>query len=155
MILYRISNCSRADDVSGTGAKLFGGRWNSVSTPMHYMAANRALAALEVLAHKNSMTGGHNLCLTLFEVPDESTLDVKIADLPDHWKDYPSIPYLKKLGDEFVKGGKYLLLKVPSAIIEDEYNYLMNVYHPLAKRVKIKEIKAFRFDGRLSEQLNY
>lgn len=150
MILYRISNCNRADDISGTGAKLFGGRWNSIGIPMHYMAANRALAALEVLAHKNAMTGGQNLCLTIFEVPDESIIEVKITDLPGDWKDYPSILFLKKLGDKFVKQGKFLLLKVPSAIIEDEYNYLMNVYHPLADQVKIKEIKPFRFDNRFN-----
>ncbi len=149
MILYRISNCNRANDLTGTGAKLFGGRWNSVGTPMHYMAANRALAALEVLANKNAMSGGQNLCLAIFEVPEESIISIEIADLPENWKDYPSILFLKKLGDEFVQQSEFLLLKVPSAIIEDEYNFLMNVYHPLADHVKVKEIKHFRFDGRL------
>ncbi len=149
MKLYRICNYNRAGDVSGTGAKLFGGRWNSIGTPMHYMAANRALAALEVLANKNTMGGGEKLCLTIFEVPDESILTVSIEDLPTEWRDYPSIPFLKKLGDRFVQEGKYLLLKVPSAIVEDEFNFLMNVNHPLAKKMKVNEIKPFRFDSRL------
>lgn len=150
MILYRIGNCIRAGDVSGTGAKLFGGRWNSIGTPMHYMAANRALAALEVLANKNTMTGGENLCLSIFEVPENSIITIEISDLPDDWRDYPSIPSLKKLGDKFVQQGKFLLLRVPSAIIEDEYNFLMNVSHPLADQIKVKEIKSFRFDERLA-----
>ena len=149
MILYRISNCNRASDVSGTGAKLYGGRWNSIGTPMHYMASSRALAALEVLANKNVMTGGENLCLSVFELPEESVTTIEITDLPEGWKDYPSISFLKKLGDNFIQQSKLFLLKVPSAIIEDEYNFLMNVHHPLAAQIKIKEIKSFRFDGRL------
>jgi len=149
MILYRICNCNRANDVSGTGAKLFGGRWNSIGTPLHYMAANRALAALEVLANKSTITGEQNLCLSIFEVPEDSIITIEIADLPDDWRDYPAIPFLKMLGDKFVKQRKFLLLKVPSALIEDEYNFLMNVYHPLANQIKIKEIKPFHFDGRL------
>lgn len=150
MILYRISNCNRADDVSGTGAKLYGGRWNSIGIAMHYMASSRALAALEVLANKNVMTGGENLCLSIFEMPDESIITIEIADLPEGWRDYPSIPFLKKLGDEFIQQSKFFLLKVPSAIIEDEYNFLMNVHHPLAAQIKVKEIKPFRFDRRLT-----
>jgi RES domain-containing protein len=149
MVLYRISNCNRADDLSGTGAKLFGGRWNSIGTPMHYMAASRALAALEVLANKNTMNDAPNFCLSIFDVPEESIFAIEIQDLPKNWKKYPAISSLKKMGDEFVKQGKFLLLKVPSAIIEDEYNFLMNVYHPLAKKLKLKEIKPFHFDGRL------
>ena len=150
MILYRISDCKRADDLSGTGAKLFGGRWNSLGVPMHYMAASRALAALEVLANKSVLTGGNNWCTATFEVPENSILTIEADDLPKDWRTYPSIALLKKLGDEFVLQGNFLLLKVPSAIIEDEYNFLMNVYHPLADEVVIKEIKPFRFDGRLT-----
>jgi RES domain-containing protein len=150
MILYRISDCNRADDLSGTGAKLFGGRWNSVGVAMHYMAASRALAALEVLANKSVLAGGNNWCTATFEVPEKSILTIEVNDLPKDWRVYPSIAFLKKLGDEFVLQGNFLLLKVPSAIIEDEFNYLMNVYHPLADEVKIKAIKPFRFDGRLA-----
>ena len=150
MVLYRICNCKHADDVSGTGAKLFGGRWNSVGVPMHYMAATRALAALEVLANKSTMPNALNLCLTVFEVPEGHMETLKVQDLPKNWRQYPSDDPIKKIGDDFVKRQKALLLAVPSAIIADEYNYLMNVQHPLAASLKIIEIKPFTFDERLA-----
>ena len=150
MILYRISNCNYANDYSGTGAKLYGGRWNSVGVPLHYMASNRALAALEVLANKNSLINSKNLCLTVFELPDNLIKEIELKDLPANWKDYPAIPQLAKIGDEFVKQKEFLLLKVPSVLIEDEFNYLMNVNHPAVIDVKIIDVKKFMFDERLT-----
>ncbi|WP_421944596.1 RES family NAD+ phosphorylase [Pedobacter sp.] len=150
MILYRISNCNYANDYSGTGAKLYGGRWNSVGVPLHYMASNRALAALEVLANKNTLINSKNLCLTVFELPDNLVKQIELKDLPKNWKDYPSIPQLAKIGDEFAKQKEFLLLKVPSVLIEDEFNYLMNVNHPAVIEVKIIEVKPFMFDDRLT-----
>ncbi|MDN3586279.1 RES family NAD+ phosphorylase [Pedobacter aquatilis] len=150
MILYRISNCTYAKDYSGTGAKLFGGRWNSVGVPLHYMASNRALAALEILANKNTILHSVNLCLTVFEVPGELVKQIELKDLPKNWKDYPAIPQLAKLGDAFAKQNEFLLLKVPSVLIEDEFNYLMNVNHPEVDKVKIIEVKPFMFDERLT-----
>lgn len=149
MILYRISNCKYARDISGTGAKMFGGRWNSVGTPMHYMAENRALAALEVLVNIDNVSDTSQLCLSIFELSDESIELCNFNQLPENWRAYPSSFELQKIGDEFVKTNKYLLLRVPSAIIEDEFNFLMNVNHPLAENIKILEIKPFSFDNRL------
>lgn len=149
MILYRISNCKYARDISGTGAKMFGGRCNSVGTPMHYMAENRALAALEVLVNIDNVSDTSQLCLSIFELSDESIEFCNLNQLPKNWRAYPSSFELQKIGDEFVKTNKYLLLRVPSAIIEDEFNFLMNVNHPLAENIKILEIKPFSFDNRL------
>ncbi|WP_316850991.1 RES family NAD+ phosphorylase [Pedobacter agri] len=149
MILYRISNCKYARDISGTGAKMFGGRWNSVGTPMHYMAENRALAALEVLVNIDNVSDTSQLCLSIFELSDESIEFCNLNQLPKNWRSYPSSFELQKIGDEFVKTNNYLLLRVPSAIIEDEFNFLMNVNHPLAENIKILEIKPFSFDNRL------
>lgn len=149
MVVFRISNCLHARDFSGTGAKLFGGRWNSIGVPLHYMAANRALAALEVLANANAMGKAKNLCLTKFEIETDLIKSLNIKDLPTNWKDYPSPSELVKIGDEFAKQREYLLLKVPSVLIEDEFNYLMNVNHPDANKIEIIEVKPFVFDTRL------
>lgn len=149
MKLFRISNCIHAKDISGTGAKLFGGRWNSIGTPLHYMAANRALAALEVLANKNVMRNANNLCLTVFEIETNFIKSLIAKDLPANWKDYPGSSNLEKIGDEFANQHEYLLLKVPSVIVEDEFNFLLNVSHPLAHTMKIIEVKPFSFDERL------
>jgi RES domain-containing protein len=149
MLLYRISNCKHAKDFSGTGAKLFGGRWNSIGIPLHYMASNRALAALEVLANKNSMSNSSNLCLTVFELPENLIKSINVEDLPKNWKTYPGITRLTEIGDEFANQKEFLLLKVPSVLIEDEFNYLMNVNHPSASEIRIIEVKTFQFDERL------
>lgn len=149
MLLYRISLCKRAEDMSGTGAKLFGGRWNSVGVPMLYLASSRALAALEVLAHLTSIQDPESFCITVFEVPDNSIEEVEKYLLPKDWNTYPSPSSLKKIGDSFTKSNQSLLLKVPSAIVEDECNYLLNVNHPLLDKVKIIGSKPFLFDKRL------
>ncbi|MCD0488443.1 RES family NAD+ phosphorylase [Pedobacter sp. MC2016-14] len=149
MVLYRISNCQHAKDLNGTGAKLVGGRWNSIGTPLHYMASSRALAALEVLANTNTLTDAKNLCLTLFELPENSIKIIDKHELPEDWRTYPAPPVLQNIGDRFVKQSEFLLLQVPSAIIADEFNYLMNVSHPLADQISIIETKSFSFDSRL------
>lgn len=149
MILYRISHCKHSKDTSGTGAKLFGGRWNSVGVPIHYMASSRALAALEVLVNMNNLNNNLNFCLTSFELPEQSIQVVNIGELPENWRNYPSGLGLQQIGDNFVKQNDKLLLKVPSAIIEDEFNYLMNVAHPLAAEIRVIDVKSFSFDARL------
>lgn len=135
--------------MSGMGAKLFGGRWNSVGIPVLYMASSRALAALEVLAHLTNIQDPESFCITVFDVPDNSIEKVEKELLPKNWNSYPSPSSLRKRGDAFAKANQVLLLKVPSAIVEDEYNYILNVNHPLANKVEIVEVKPFLFDKRL------
>jgi len=149
MLLYRISLCKYASDVNGTGAKLFGGRWNSIGIPVLYMASSRSLAALEVLASLTSLQDPESFCVTVFDVPDTSIAEFDKNYLPVNWNTYPAPAILKRKGDEFVKSNDSLLLQVPSAIVEDEYNYVLNVNHPLANTLKIVEVKPFLFDKRL------
>jgi len=149
MLLYRISLCKRASDLSGAGAKLFGGRWNSIGIPMLYMTSSRALAALEVLAHLTPIQDPEDFCITVFDVPESSIEEIERNLLPENWNSYPAPSSLKKKGDAFVKSNTALLLKVPSAIIEDEYNYIVNVDHPLVSEIKILSSKPFIFDKRL------
>ncbi len=149
MLLYRISLCKRASDLSGTGAKLFGGRWNSIGVPMLYLASSRALAALEVLAHLTPIQDPEDFCITVFEFPESSIEEIEKYLLPENWNSYPAPSSLKKKGDAFVKANASLLLKVPSAIVEDEYNYIVNINHPLLSEVKILGSKPFIFDKRL------
>jgi RES domain-containing protein len=148
MLLHRISHCQYIEDLSGTGARLYGGRWNNVGKPMVYMASSRSLAVLEVLVHLPPTIIPDNFCQITFEVPE----DVQVIDLkklPPNWQEYPEPSILKTLGDKFLKANKHLLLKVPSAIVTDEFNYLLNPMHSLAASVKKVERKKFSFDERL------
>ena len=136
-------------DLSGTGARLYGGRWNSEGKSMLYLASSRALAMLEVLVHLTPVNIPYNYCITEIEVPNDSTAILDKAILPLNWKKV-SLPLgLREIGDNFLKKQQHLLMKVPSSIVEGEYNYLLNPLHPAAKNVMLKNKQPFNFDERL------
>jgi RES domain-containing protein len=149
MVLYRIVNCTYAGDLTGTGARLFGGRWNSEGKPAIYLASSRSLALLEVLVHLPPLMIPDNYCLTEIEVPDNSITQISIDSLPTNWKDVSPPIALKLIGDEFLKNQEHLLMKVPSSIVPMEDNYLLNPLHPAIKKVKILKKEPFDFDKRL------
>jgi RES domain-containing protein len=149
MVLYRIVKCSYADDLNGTGARLYGGRWNTEGKPAIYLALSRSLAVLEVLVHLPPLMIPDNYCLTEIEVPDNSIIQIPIEQLPDNWKDISPPVALKQIGDEFLKKQSHLLMKVPSSIVPMEYNYLLNPQHSSMKKVKILKKESFDFDKRL------
>ncbi|WP_255486606.1 RES family NAD+ phosphorylase [Mucilaginibacter sp. SP1R1] len=149
MILYRIAKCNYADDLSGTGARLYGGRWNSEGRPMLYLASSRALAVLEVLVHLNPLIIPSNFCLATIEVPDTDIVLLDTALLPNNWQDVSAPAILKQLGDAFLKKQERLLMRVPSAVVPEEYNYLLNPLHLNVKDVRVITKEPFSFDDRL------
>jgi len=148
MILYRLCKCIYADDLSGSGARLYGGRWNSEGRAMLYTASSRSLAVLEALVHLSPTNMPDDFCMLTIEAPDDFTV-LDVATLPNDWREYPEKQILKQTGNNFLKDGEYLLLKVPSALVSEEYNYLLNPIHPKASGVKIISKKQFSFDERL------
>jgi RES domain-containing protein len=149
MVVYRIANCNYAADLSGTGARLYGGRWNSEGKAMLYTASSRALAVLEVLVHLNTLIVPNNFCLTEIEVPDNDIFSLDETLLPFNWRDISPPLMLRELGDEFLKKRGHLLLKVPSSIVPAEYNYLLNPLHPDAIKARLVNREPFSFDERL------
>lgn len=149
MTVYRIANCNYAGDLTGTGAHLYGGRWNSEGKSMLYTASSRALAVLEVLVHLPPLLVPDNFCLVEIEIPEDNIYTLNPALLPPHWRDIPAPVALRQLGDEFLKKREYLVMKVPSSIVPAEYNYLINPLHPAASAVKLTNTETFSFDERL------
>jgi RES domain-containing protein len=149
MILYRIANCNYVDDLSGTGARLYGGRWNSEGKAALYMASSRALAVLEVLVHLPPLMIPDNYCLVEIDVPDEDFKKITIEQLPPNWADISPPNGLRQIGDQFLKDKKHLLMRMPSSIVPMEYNFMLNAQHPAAKNVKIIKQSPFNFDERL------
>jgi len=148
MILYRITNSRYADDLSGSGARLYGGRWNSEGRAMVYLASSRSLAILESLAHLSPTNIPGDYVMLTIEVPDDFfSIDEKL--LPGNWNEYPEPNILKQIGNSFLQKDEYLLLKVPSAIVPEEFNYLMNPMHLKAGKVKIISKVPFSFDERI------
>lgn len=148
MIVYRISNPLYSNDISGTGAKLNGSRWNSKGSPMLYTSAFISLAMLEMLVHTNFEDYAIDLHLIYIDIPDSLEVkEIKAAKLKPNWTS--DIAYTKFIGDQFIKSIQTPLLKIPSAIIDEEYNYLANPLHPEFKKIKITDTKSFRPDKRL------
>jgi RES domain-containing protein len=149
MLLYRIVRSAYAD-LSGNGARLYGGRWNSEGKPTVYLASSRSLAVLEALAHLSPTNIPDDYCMMIVEVPDNAAAELDVKLLPQHWHEYPEQNILKQIGNKFLSDKKSLLLKVPSAIIKEEYNYLLNPLHSDADKVKIISKQPFSFDARLN-----
>jgi RES domain-containing protein len=136
------------DDLLGTGAKLFGGRWNSVGLAGLYATENISLAVLEILVRAGMQTIPISYHLVKIDVPDTIQLQPISADkLRNDWKD--DIGYTQWIGDEFLRSASSLMLKIPSAIVDEENNYLVNPKHGDFKKVKIIKISKFQFDKRL------
>lgn len=148
MILYRLSKNSYANDLSGAGARIYGSRWNSIGMPMVYFASSKSLALLEVLVHLPPMLIPDDFCMSTYQIPDDF-IELKADILPQNWKELGNQPNIQKIGDRFVKSKSNLLCKVPSVIIQDEYNYLLNPLHPLASKAKLLKKEPFSFDARL------
>ena len=127
-----------------------GGRWNSKGVPILYTSSSRALCTPELAVHLPLGIIPSDYVIIAIHIPDTlrvSTLSE--ANLPAKWNQYPYSSATQKAGNDFVKHGKSAILKVPSAVVEGDYNYLINPYHPAAIKIRIKEIKAFHFDARL------
>lgn len=148
MIIYRISNALYSDDLSGTGAKLFGARWNSKGVPMLYCAEHISLAVLELLVHSHFKDFSIELDLISIQLPATIVpAEISIKKVKAHWE--KDAGYTQFIGDEFIRHKQNLVLKVPSAIIQEENNFLINPLHPDFKKVKILDIRSFKTDERL------
>jgi RES domain-containing protein len=148
MIIYRICKSDYKDDITGTGAKLFGSRWNQVDYPMLYTAEHISLAALEMLVHINFNELSPSFYLLLIKVPDTASItELKYDKLKKNWED--DYGYTAWIGSEFIKEKTSLCLKVPSAVVAEEHNYLLNPLHVDFKKVHIQEARPFIFDKRL------
>lgn len=135
---------------TGVGAKENGGRWNNPGTAVVYCAGSTSLAILEMLVHLES----HDLLgsYVTFEVAfDESLVErVDVKSLPRSWRRSPAPGPLQRLGDEWVAGGRSAVLRLPSAIVPTEWNYLLNPAHPDFSKISVGPKRPIQFDARLT-----
>ena len=148
MIVYRISDCRYVKDLSGRGAALYGGRWNSKDTHIVYTAQSRALALLESVAHIGRIPA-QGYCMATIEIPDNSIQHYPLEKLPNGWQNNPPPDHLARIGDQFIKANKYLALEIPSVLMMEEHNYLLNPSHPFFHKVKIIADRQMQIDERL------
>ncbi|WP_299821736.1 RES family NAD+ phosphorylase [uncultured Pontibacter sp.] len=150
MIVYRLSRSKFRNDLSGRGAELAGGRWNSKGTPMLYTSESIALCTVEVAVHMPLGIVPLDYYLVQIQLPDDAAIqEIKLEDLPEVWKTFPHANVTQEIGDNFVIEGQHLILKVPSATVQGNHNYLVNPRHPEFSKIKVIGAEPFEFDKRL------
>jgi RES domain-containing protein len=150
MFVYRIGRTKFAQDLSGEGARLYGGRWNPKGTPCVYTASSISLAILEISVNTSLDDIPRALSLTTIRIPDD-ILEVKIDDLPGNWSQYPAPSSTREFGGRLLNEARYLSFRLPSSVISREFNYIINPLHPLMKQVKIISVEDFVFDVRIKK----
>lgn len=150
MRVYGVSKTQYANDLNGTGAKLFGGRWNHLDIPCIYTSASRSLAVLEFSVNVNVDYIPRALSICVFEIDENQVKEIKIKNLPGDWKDLPAPYSTKEFGTKLLQKGNSIL-KIPSIIIPDEFNFILN---PFANEgaIKLLEVKDFVYDLRVKNK---
>lgn len=150
MQAWRITKKDRALDRSGFGASMTGQRWNSVNIPAIYAGLTLEIAALEKLVHTGSILP-LDLVVVQITLPDDQALfeNPHSDTLPDGWDAVPASPAAAAYGDNFLLNSKHLGLIVPSAVIPEARNIVINPAHPSMEKVTMQIIRNFTFDARL------
>ena len=146
-LIVRAALADRAMD--GSGAALYGGRWNAVGTPSVYAADSVALAALEVFVQLGTTrTTVDHVCLT-FSIDDALVDRLSQQDLPTDWRTSDGRALTAAIGTQWLKRMSNVALLLPSSIVPDEHIVLINPRHVAADRIMIQRCAPFSFDARL------
>ncbi|HEY8780187.1 MAG TPA: RES family NAD+ phosphorylase [Mucilaginibacter sp.] len=147
MLVYRITVAKYSSKLIASGSAA---RWNPNEVNMLYTASSRSLACLENAVHRSQAGLSRIFNIITIEIPDE--IEIKIIllkDLPADWTDYNQMLVTQHLGEKWIKENGSAVLQVPSSIIEEEVNYLLNPEHKDFKHIKIIKIQPFIFDKRI------
>jgi RES domain-containing protein len=154
MKVWRICRERYAESaLTGEGARLAGGRWNSVGVSMVYTSWCLSLAALEVFVNLDPGNQPRDLVWLAIEAPVEEEWERRGAEgffssLPPRWREHDD-PRTQSFGDDWIRSGRSAGLVVPSVLVEGEWNVLLNPAHKDAGRIRVVEMKAFGFDERM------
>ena len=151
--VWRICARRRAEFAfTGEGAARHGGRWNLPRTRLVYCAESRALAALEILAHAGEIASLHALewvCLRA-DLPERCI--ERPARFPAEWRRFPHPLDTQEFGSTWAAEARSAVLRVPSAVVAGEFNYLLNPAHPDFSRIALSPPEPFSFDPRLAQK---
>ena len=149
MEIFRIATAKYADKLTASGGS---NRWNREGQFILYTASSRSLASLELVVHRASIQPLMDYRVMVISVADDDHLykQIQKADLPSYWRQMLAYTALQQVGSEWYRSMEHLVLKVPSAVIEQEYNYLLNTAHPeFGKHVKLVRTEDYFWDSRL------
>lgn len=153
MELFRVTRQKYAQDLSGNGAAIAGGRWNELGKPVVYTTSSRSLAILETLVHLRHSQPPPDYRIMVLYVPDTIPfLNLADRELPGDWRQ--NEVYTQQKGSQWLAHNAFLLLRVPSVIVRAEYNLLLNPAHAFFPEVKLMAVEPIEFDARFFQKLN-
>ncbi len=150
MVVWRIVRAPY-QALDGEGARLNGGRWNNEGVAVVYASESLSLAVLEYLVHVDPALVPGDLVAMEIDLPS-STLGAVVEPSqfpPGDWRTYPAPEWQAELGDMWIADGTFLWLAVPSAIVPEEHNVLLNPRHSSMADVRVVSTRPFQFDPRL------
>lgn len=150
MRVYRIAKTRYIDDLAGEGAGLYGGRWNKVGDAMLYFSQNLSLSLLEIIVHVEYAQLPLDYSYIEIEIPDSSIKKIQSIDfIKPKWSAEEAGNQLQMFGSNWLKKNEALAIKVPSAILHQENNILINPTHKDFGKIKILKKEKMDFDPRL------
>ncbi|MDZ7773396.1 MAG: RES family NAD+ phosphorylase [Balneolaceae bacterium] len=153
MTVFRLCRKPYRNDLSGRGAEIKGGRWNSEGVPLLYTSQSRALSVVELAVHLP--LGIHPLDYFMLTITVPDFVPVQSSEemgLPADWKERLHSQSTREIGNQFFDMNTHLVLEVPSAVVEGDHNYLVNPRHSDFNQVTLVETVPFQFDRRLFER---
>ncbi|MEX0904883.1 MAG: RES family NAD+ phosphorylase [Balneolaceae bacterium] len=147
MLVYRITTAKWARHLTGSG---YPARWNSRGKFVIYTAGSRALACLENLVHRSGEGFNALFKISVINIPDSvSRENLYTKQLRDNWNLHSSYTYCQEIGNRWLDEKRSCILQVPSSIIAEEQNILINPVHPEFGDIYIQSTGEFLFDNRL------
>ena len=147
MEIFRITKARYANQLTASGGVA---RWNERGQFVIYTAASRALACLENVVHRAGEGTNSDFRVMIIAIPDSVPIETVGPDqLPENWFSPDQYPVCQQIGSLWLRQSRSAVLNVPSAIIPDERNYLLNPAHPAFGQIRLLRHEPFLFDPRL------
>ena len=147
MLVYRIALAKYSNQLIASGRAA---RWNPNDVEMIYTASSRSLACLENVVHRDRFGLSMVFNILTIECPDYIKIKtIRLKDLPANWIDFDQMKITQGIGEKWTKDSESAILQVPSSIVSEEINYLINPKHPDFKLIKIVKTQPFVFDTRI------
>ena len=149
MEVFRISKEIYASELLASGSA---NRWNLKGQQVIYTGSSRSLSTLELIVHMGVVVPSERYRVMVISIADDDYLQkqIHIKDLPPDWRTFGAYSTLQKLGSEWITSQESLVLKVPSAVILYEYNFIINTEHPeFSSKVKLVRTEEYFWDSRL------
>ncbi len=149
MEVFRISREAYASRLTASGGA---NRWNQRDQFVLYAGSSRSLSTLELIVHRNSIAPHDRYKVLVISIPDSDNLtrQIPVSELPVNWRTMTAYPKLQQIGSKWYESRENLVLRVPSAVIPSEYNYIINMEHPDFKdNIRLVRTEDYFWDDRL------